>query len=374
MNLHAPRTDNGQAMGGVRTADAGGARRTLLCVDDEPGILAALKRSLRAPGLTILTAPGGAEALALLEDIPVDLVISDMRMPGMDGAQLLEHVHARWPMTTRILLTGHADHAATIAAVNRGRIFRYLQKPWDEAELLGSVREGLAVADAQRADARLRDLADSQSAQLSRLGDELQALQRQAAQDRVATDVARQRQFLQSVKVLSTLLERRCPPLFEHGRRVSALARDVGRRMGLGAEDVLALFVAGLLHDIGLVGIPEETLMQRRAGGDAYGDPAWRDHAHESALILAAMEDMRPVAELIRHHHEHVDGSGRPAGLAADELALGARILAVADAAEEADGDAGEALFARLRAGAGSRFDPVVVEAAIEVLRTRGAG
>ena len=118
---------------------------TVLCVDDEPNILAALKRMLRADGLCVLTAAGGAQALSMLEQMPVDLVISDMRMPGMDGAQFLEQVHLRWPHVVRVMLTGHADISATISAINRGRIFRYVHKPWDEHDLMLTVRQGLEM-------------------------------------------------------------------------------------------------------------------------------------------------------------------------------------------------------------------------------------
>jgi len=78
---------------------------SVLCVDDEPSILSALRRVLRAEGCRILTASSGAEALALLEAEPVDVVVSDMRMPVMDGARLLAEVRARWPGTARVLLT-----------------------------------------------------------------------------------------------------------------------------------------------------------------------------------------------------------------------------------------------------------------------------
>src|SRR6185436_4425639 len=91
---------------------------TVLCVDDEPNILAALKRTLRSAGFAALTADGGAEAIEILEKLPVDVVVSDMRMPGIDGAQLLEQVHARWPHVVRILLTGHADQGSTVSAIN----------------------------------------------------------------------------------------------------------------------------------------------------------------------------------------------------------------------------------------------------------------
>ena len=114
---------------------AAGGTETVLCVDDEPNILSSLRRSLRPLRCRVVTAEGGAQALELLSRERIDVVISDMRMPVMNGAELLERVHQGWPGVIRILLTGHADMESTVAAINRGRIDRYLNKPWDEQEL-----------------------------------------------------------------------------------------------------------------------------------------------------------------------------------------------------------------------------------------------
>src|SRR5476649_2848238 len=106
------------------------APQTLLLVDDEPSILSALRRLFRPQGYRVLTAEGGAAALELVRDDTVDLVISDMRMPGMDGAQFLEKLRKLQPQAIRILLTGYADISSTIAAINGGEIHRYIAKPW----------------------------------------------------------------------------------------------------------------------------------------------------------------------------------------------------------------------------------------------------
>jgi putative nucleotidyltransferase with HDIG domain len=351
------------------------ARATVLCVDDEPGILAALKRVLRLEGIAVLTAGGGAQALEILHEAPVDLVISDMRMPHMDGAQLLERIHAEWPGITRILLTGHSDPAATVAAVNRGHIFRYLHKPWDEHELVRAVHDGVVRAAQWKEDARLMSRAAAQNAQLRQLGDELQQLQQRVAEDRRNSDAARQRHYLQSVKVLTNLMEVRSGGLFEHGRRVAALARDLARAMGLPGEEVLDVFVAGLLHDIGLIGLSEEHLSRLDGSGASAEAATYRDHAALSARALAAMEDMLPVARLIEAHHERFDGAGFPAGAAGDAIPLGARILALADAVDDLEhgrsGEprcAGDALLERLRTDDGGRFDPAVVQACLALL------
>lgn len=102
---------------------------TLLLVDDEPSILSALRRLFRPCGYRILTAESGAGGLELLERENIDLVISDMRMPVMDGAQFLERVRGGWPRVVRILLTGYADITSTVNAINKGAIYRYIPSP-----------------------------------------------------------------------------------------------------------------------------------------------------------------------------------------------------------------------------------------------------
>jgi response regulator RpfG family c-di-GMP phosphodiesterase len=102
----------------------------LLFVDDEANILKALKRLFRSADFSVHLAESGSEGLAILQQTPIDLIISDMRMPQMDGAEFLTRAAEQWPNTVRILLTGYADIESTIAAVNKGRIYSYCSKPW----------------------------------------------------------------------------------------------------------------------------------------------------------------------------------------------------------------------------------------------------
>src|SRR4051812_37468979 len=101
----------------------------ILFVDDEANILSSLRRLFRTQGYQIMTADSGAAGLQMLATEPVDLVISDMRMPEMNGAQFLEHVRGKWPQTIRMLLTGYADIQSILDAINRGEIYRYITKP-----------------------------------------------------------------------------------------------------------------------------------------------------------------------------------------------------------------------------------------------------
>ncbi len=113
----------------------------LLLVDDEEAVLNALRRVLRLPNYTIAVATSGQQALSMLEKKEFHIVISDMRMPGMSGSELLVKVANRWPRTVRIVLTGYADITDTQHVVREGHIFRYLCKPWDQTELRDTVKE-----------------------------------------------------------------------------------------------------------------------------------------------------------------------------------------------------------------------------------------
>ena len=111
--------------------------RTILLVDDEPNVLSSLQRVLRPLGFRILTASGGEAALAILDKEEVGVILSDHRMPGMTGVELLSRVKTMYPLTVRIVLSGYADVGTVTDAIKLGAIYKFLTKPWDVAELSG---------------------------------------------------------------------------------------------------------------------------------------------------------------------------------------------------------------------------------------------
>ena len=347
---------------------------TVLCVDDEANILSALKRCLRNAGYSVLTAASGDQALALLEQMPVDLVLSDMRMPGMDGAQLLEQVHTRWPQVVRLLLTGQADIDATVAAINRGRILRYLRKPWDEAELLGALAEGAQRLALTRDKARLEALTQHQNEQLKALNGELE--QRVGLRTAELAEALQklQRNHLKAIKVFSNLLELRGDQHAGHGRRVAETARDIARAMGLADAELLQVFVAGLLHDIGLIGSLDKLLATPVVRYNVDEMALYRSHPVAGEQSLMALDDLQPALAFIRGHHERFDGEGFPDRLAAAAIPIGARILAVADTFDYLQH--GRLIDARLsvaearaclRQGRGSQFCPEVLDVFLHI-------
>jgi response regulator RpfG family c-di-GMP phosphodiesterase len=347
---------------------------TVLCVDDEANILSALKRVLRGAGYCVLTAIDASQALQHLAEVPVDIVISDMRMPGMDGAALLEQVQQRWPGIGRLLLTGHADMGSTVAAINRGRIWRYLHKPWDEHELLGAVAEASERIALEREKQRLESLTREQNEQLRVLNEDLEGrVAARTAELKTANEKV-QRNYLKSIKVFTNLIELCGGQTAGHCRRVAETSRDVARKMNLPDEQVLQIFVAGLLHDIGLIGLPDRIAgkpVQKLAPED---QTLYKGHPVNAEQSLLALDDMAPLLPMIRGHHERHDGQGYPDRLSGANIPLGARILAVADAFD--DLQHGTLVEARMtvaeartlmREGRGTQFDPEVLDVFLHI-------
>jgi response regulator RpfG family c-di-GMP phosphodiesterase len=349
----------------------------ILCVDDEPNILSSLRRLFRARGYRVLTAEGGAAGLALLENEPVDLVISDMRMPEMNGAQFLERVRERWPETVRLLLTGYADVQSILDAINRGEIYRYITKPWDDNDIVLLVRHALERQALERERQRLEALTRSQNDELKSLNATLElkvqertAELKQALDSLVASNEKLRVSFLTSIKVFSGMIELRGGHLAGHSRRVADLARRIALELGFDARATQEVFVAGLLHNIGKIGFPDDLLALPVSlmKGDNLG--LYRKYPVRGEQLLMPLEDLQGAARLIRSHQERYDGAGYPDGLSGLNIPCGAQILALASDYENLQ--RGVLLQRSLRPdeakdlvvrNSGTRYDPQVVKA-----------
>ena len=350
---------------------------TILCVDDEANILSSLRRLFRPAGYRVLVAESGAAGLEMLEaeQGAVDLVISDMRMPAMDGAHFLAEVRQRWPGILRILLTGYADIESTIAAINEGQIYRYISKPWNDGEVLLTVREALERQALLHEKARLEALTARQNEELKVLNAGLEEKVRERTEELRLAHERLKRSFFTSIQVFANLIELRGGSMAGHSRRVADLARRIAAGLGLDGRQCNDVFLAGLLHDIGKIGLPDALLAKPPAkmSGEELG--VWRKHPAKGEQALMALEELRGAAHLIRSHHERFDGQGYPDGLAGMAIPQGARILALAN---EYDGhlqgtltgkrlnedDAKQAIVQ----GRGKRYDPAVVDAFLSIV------
>ena len=301
---------------------------SILCVDDETNILSSLRRMFSLVGYKVTTAESGSEGLELLAKQTFDVIVSDMRMPNMDGAQFFEAVRKRWPETVRILLTGYSDTTSAIAAVNQGEIYRYLSKPWVDEELCATVKSALEFAALKLERERLLELTRKQNAELEEKVAERTAHLSEA-------NAKLRGSYVSSIKAFSNLLDLRQPNLLVHSRKVAFLSMQMAKLAGFDEKQVQEVFIAGLLHDIGKIGMSDRVLRTNIAELPVSDLDLYKSHPSLGATCLIALDDMTDVAAMIRSHHERFDGKGFPDGLAGDKIPMGARIISVVETYEE---------------------------------------
>ncbi|WEF34765.1 EAL domain-containing protein [Pseudoduganella chitinolytica] len=171
-------------------------QRRLLLVDDEPNIVAALRRLLRSEHYQIFTAYSGQQGLDLLATQPVDVIVSDQRMPGMVGADFLRKAREQYPETIRIMLSGYTELQSVTDAVNEGAIYKFLTKPWDDQQLRGHIAEGFRVKEIadenRRLDLEVRTANQELAAANRRMEELLTEKQRQITRDEISLNIARE--------------------------------------------------------------------------------------------------------------------------------------------------------------------------------------
>jgi response regulator RpfG family c-di-GMP phosphodiesterase len=353
--------------------------RTILCVDDEANIVRALQRLLRDSGHRILTATSGDEALQLMSTEHVDLLISDLMMPGMTGTALMQRVRMLWPEVTRLLLTGHTDMAAAIAAINEGQVSRYLTKPWDDTELIHTINELFQHKGLEEDKRRLEALTHLQNTELKSLNSNLEGLVQARTEQLEQANERLKRNYFNSIKTFSHLIELRGGQMMGHARRVADLSLRVARVMQRTEAECNDILIAGLLHDIGQIGLPDALINKAYTSLRATDAARFRQHTLMGEQTLISLDDMQTVAAMIRGHHERLDGTGYPDGLRGEDIPVGAQILSVADTYE--DLQSGLAVAAQLTPSEarmamtearGTAFSPDVLDAFLSLFD--GAG
>jgi len=357
-------------------------RGNLLLVDDEPSVLSALRRLFRLQSYTIEQATSGADALVLMKAQHFDLVISDMRMPEMDGAAFLEKVRQHHPDTVRILLTGYSDIGATVAAINRGEIHRYLAKPWVDDDLLLVVREALERQNLELHNRELQALTWQQNRELQdlNLNLETKVASRTAELEQINHMLEQayeevNAQFTMAVTVFSGLLEMRQDGIAGHSRRVAELAQRMAVKLGMSPPQQREVQLAALLHDIGKIGFNDEMLGKPVS---KYGpEEVARYHRHpiDGEAALMPLDKLHAVGLIVRQHHERIDGRGFPEGLYGPAITLGAKIVSVAsDYDGLTSGGLAEQVYtsgkarAAIREGINSHYESRVVNALFNVV------
>ena len=251
-------------------------KHTIMAVDDEASITKALHRLFRKDDYQLLTASSGPEGLELLKNAekPVSLIISDQRMPGMNGSQFLEQAKKIFPDAIRFLLTGYSDMDAVVDAINKGGIHRYLTKPWNDDDLMLQVRQSLEHHELVMENKRLEG------------------------------------SLFNTVKLLSSLIETLNPMLGKYMKQVGSLSRTVAEDYELPKEELDQIEIAGMVHDIGLLGVPERIILKDEEDMTEKEFMVFSQHPAIGKVCLEAVEHLEQASLMVFHHHEHYDGNG----------------------------------------------------------------
>jgi response regulator RpfG family c-di-GMP phosphodiesterase len=354
---------------------------TILLVDDEESILNSLRRLLRGQPYEVLLATSGEQALDIMAKQPVDLVMSDARMPNMDGATLLAHIHQRHPDTLRILLTGYADLTMIVKAINDGQIDRYISKPWHDEELLLTLRQSLAYQRSERERLHLVQETWEQNEELRLLNATLEKhvasrtseLQQTADMLDLAYEELKH-SYVTGTEVFSLLANLRLPPAKQTNRQIIELVRVYCKLHGVDEGSTRDLTMAAALYNIGKLSWTD-SMMTAPADLLHHNDQErYRGYPKQSESLLMTLDPMKDAARLILHHQERWDGTGFPDRLKGEAIPLGSRWLKLAvDFIElqrglilERQMNSDEALV-YIRQYAGRLYDPDLVEDFIQV-------
>ena len=326
-----------------------------LIVDDEPRLRTVLSKLMRADGFRCREAADGVEALEKLEQQPAQLILSDVRMPRMDGLELLRNVRERWPDVAAVMVTAVADVEVGVGCLANGAM-DYLTKPFHLEEVRARVRQALEKRSL---------ILENRSYQRN-----LEA--RVSAQARRLEEL-----FVAGVQALAEALEVKDPYTRGHSVRVSHYAEIIARALDLDADVVQQIRLGGQVHDIGKIGVREEVLKKPAAlTPDEYHHVM--THPTTGWRILAPLLGDAPIAlNVVRSHHERVDGTGVPDGLQGEQIPLEARIVAVADALDamtsgrpyRSDQFTLEHAISEIDGNVGSQFDRRVVDALLKAYR-----
>jgi putative nucleotidyltransferase with HDIG domain len=329
------------------------SKKRILVVDDEEAIREVVSTMLQAQGYDCATAANGLVAQAYLELNSPDLVLSDMVMPEMDGIRLLGWLRQHDPDVPVIIVTAMHDIATALEAIRRGA-YDYILKPFEKNQLFLSVRRALQhrqlVMENRNYQRNLEKLVEDRTGQLKGALEQLE------------------QSYDDTLEALGGALDLKDAETEGHCKRVTAFTIAIAKAMKVDAHQLPVIARAAFLHDIGKMAIPDHIL--RKPGPlDANEKEVMRKHCEIGYNMVTRIPFLREAAEIVLSHQEYYDGTGYPRGMKHQEIPLGARIFAVADALDAMISDrpyrkALSISYARaeIKRCSGTQFDPQVVD------------
>lgn len=327
----------------------------ILVVDDDRPVLSVVTELLREEGHRVDAAETAREALERAARVEPAIVLTDMKMPGEDGLWLLDALRRRHPDVQVVLMTGYGQVDTAVLALRCGAA-DYLTKPIRVAQLRASVERALE---------RRRLVLENRAYQ--------------ADLERLVADKTRElsKTYDMTLEALVTALDAREAETAHHSQRVVRMTLAIAEKMGIDDDAQWHIARGALLHDIGKIGVPDHVLLKP----GKLTDEEWQEmrrHPEIGARILSGIPFLKSAMEIVLAHQERWDGNGYPRGLKGDEIPLGARIFAVADAVDAILSDRPyrrgrsiQVARSEISRHAGTQFDPAVVDAFLQISEER---
>lgn len=317
-------------------------KHTILIVDDEINNIQLLKRTFRGT-YNILTASNGKEALDVVNanSDKISLIISDQKMPVMEGTEFLKKVRETNPQIIKILLTGHVDTDILVAAINDCDLFQYILKPFEPEELKLTVEKGI----------------DKYS---------------MATNNKFFYNDLREL-FYKTIVAISNALDTKDSYTNGHSLRVTLYSLILAEHLDLTQEFKEELEIAGLFHDIGKIAMPKSILCKNGKLTDQEF-LVMKSHPVKGERIVINIKRLQKISEWIKAHHEKWDGRGYPDGLKGEEIPLAGRIIALADTYDAMTSTrpyrtalSHEVAISEVKRCSGTQFDPNLAEIFVSV-------
>ena len=284
----------------------------------------------------VTKAQGPLEALDILKENAFNCILSDHKMPDMDGVEFLKRTYDMYPDTIRLLVTAYSDVEILMNAINYAKIYRYIKKPYSPEELLHIVQLALEYYQLKEDNKKLIvDLKDL---------------------------------FSGTINAIMDALDSKDSYTLGRSRRVAFYTSKIIAAMDLNKTEKATIELAALLHDIGMIGVQEEILHKVEKLTEEEREEI-RKHVFYSVKILEDIKQLDKVTDIIKYHHEFYNGAGYPFGVKGEEIPLGARIIAIADAYDSLvsfrpyrDGLTPEEALKIIEEKRGEQFDPSLLD------------
>ncbi len=312
-------------------------KETVLLVDDEENNLQLLRRTFRGK-YNLLMAHNGVEALDVVKQYgdKIALIVSDQKMPVMEGTDFLKKVRETNPQIIKILLTGHVDTDILVSAINDCDLFQYILKPFEVEELKIAVENGISKYS-------------------------------MANNNKVFYNELREL-FYKTIRVISNALDTKDFYTNGHSLRVTLYSMILAKELGLDDSYMEDIEIAGLLHDIGKIAMPKSILCKNgRLTDEEFC--VMKSHTTEGEKIVINIKKLQVISEWVKSHHEKYDGTGYPDGLKGEDIPLPGRIIALADTYDAMTSTrpyrkalSHEYAMSEIKRCAGTQFDPRLTE------------